>query len=765
MTTAQAHTLLDAALAYAATGWHVFPAYAPTENGCSCRHPDCDDIGKHPRTQHGLSDATTDEAQIRKWWTMWPQANIAIRTGAVSGLVVLDVDFRKGGAESLTDLEQSYHPLPETVLDLTGNGQHYFFAHPGQYVKTGTEDFAPGLDIRGDGGYVIAAPSLHANGKRYTWEILHEPDETPLAPLPEWLLALCQEQTQRAAPSAGEPIPKGQRNDTLFRLGCGFRARGCTEAVIVAALLEMNATQCQPPLPEEDIRKIAASCAKFAPGTTRTDPQHRRNGSPPPQATDGAQDATEEDYPYSDAYNALCLVRTHGQDMRYCAPWKSWLTWTGTHWQRDTIDLVLRWQRQTVKALGAQVATLDDDAAKKLMGHIKSSLNTSRLKAAVDQAHSWEGMTIAHEALDADVWLLNCANGTLDLRTGTLRPHLQSDLLTKCLTIPYDPAATCPTWEAFLWRIMGGSQGKDSPDMRAGELENRRVADARAVALIAFLRRAIGYSLTGSTREQCLFILHGPTKTGKSTFLATLRALLGPYGQQADMESFMHKEKQEVRNDLADLAGSRFVCALEGQEGRRLAENLIKQLTGGTDMVKARFLFQEHFTFKPQFKVFLGSNHKPVIKDTDSAIWERVRLVPFTVQIPKEERDKTLDERLQAELSGILNWALHGCLTWQQLGELQEPEAVVDATATYRSEMDNVARFIEERCLLSPHVRVKAGDLYAAYKKWCEESGEHAITLTAMGKRLDDKGIEKKPSGGSIWRLGIGLVQPTEDAP
>jgi putative DNA primase/helicase len=299
---------------------------------------------------------------------------------------------------------------------------------------------------------------------------------------------------------------------------------------------------------------------------------------------------------------------------------------------------------------------------------------------------------------------------------------------------------------------------RHSRDSGIGELENRRNADEHARTLIGFLQRAIGYTLTGSTREQCIFILWGITKTGKSTFLATLRRLLGPYGQQADMESFMHKDRQEVRNDLADLAGSRFVCALESQEGRRLAENLIKQLTGGVDMIKARFLFQEHFTYKPQFKVFLGTNHKPVIKDTDAAIWERIRLVPFAVQIPPEERDKTLDDRLQAELPGILAWAVRGCMEWQQKGELGEPKAVVQATATYRSEMDAVGRFLTERCLIEPNVRVKAGVLYGHYKQWCEEMGEHTESLTKLGTMLDERGFAKRPLGGVVWRLGIAVI-------
>ena len=472
-------------------------------------------------------------------------------------------------------------------------------------------------------------------------------------------------------------------------------------------------------------------------------------------------DLDAEEYLHSDASNALELIRTYRHHIRYCTPWKAWLIWSGTHWQRDTTGTLMRWQRQTVKALSAQVPALADEEAKKLLTHIKSSLNTSRLEAAVRQAQSWEGISIDSAGLDADPWRLNCANGTLDLRTGLLRRHHQADMLTKCLAIPYSPEAACPTWDAFLRRIMGHSQGDDDPDTMSGaEMENRQQADERARTLMAFLQRAIGYSLTGSTREQCLFILHGPTKTGKSTFLATMRALLGPYGQQADMESFMHKDRAEVRNDLADLAGARFVCALEGQEGKRLAENLIKQMTGGTDLMKARFLYEEHFTFKPQFKIFLGTNHKPGIRDTDNAIWERIRLVPFIVQIPPEQRDKGLEEKLLTELPGILAWAVRGCLAWQQRGNLGEPAAVLEATAGYRNEMDDVGRFLAEVCLLGHEAyKTKASVLLTAYHQWC---GQQTLTGKAFAQHLHDKGYESKRSGSGNFWLRIGLPAPEE---
>jgi len=486
-------------------------------------------------------------------------------------------------------------------------------------------------------------------------------------------------------------------------------------------------------------------------------PTYHRNGPGP--------DTKEPALPWSDYTNTVALIRDYGANVRYCYPWKSWLVWTGTHWQRDTSGTVMQYAKATIKGLARQVETLPDDAATKLLAHIKASLSTAALEAMVRSARDEPGIPVQPEELDTDFWLLNCTNGTVDLRTGALRPHTQTDLLTKCLPLAYDPDAICPMWDAFLWRIMGGTRCQDdTEELWSGELENRSRADTRAQALIDFLRRALGYSLTGSTREQCLFILHGPTKTGKSTFLATLRALLGPYGMQADMRSFMHKDREEVRNDLADLAGSRMVCALESQEGQRLAEGLIKQLTGGVDQIKARFLFQEYFSFRPQFKVFLGTNHKPKI-GTDDAIWERIRLIPFIVQIPKHERDKTLDEQLQTELPGILAWAVRGCLEWQGLKELQEPMAVIEATSTYHAEMDTIARFLEECCIPgSPDIaKVKATALASAYQGWCKRVSETPLSNNAFIADLEQRGYTRaRGTANQYYWHGLGLVDTSD---
>lgn len=282
-------SLLDAALGYAARGWHVFPCHTPTAAGCSCRQSPCSNVGKHPRTQHGLNDATTDEATIQRWWRQWRNANVAIRTGAVSGLVVLDTDSYKGGDESRSELERAYQALPETVQQLTGGGGlQDFFAHPGTHVSNGVEILGAGLDIRGDGGYVIAPPSLHASGRRYAWELSHHPEELALAPMPRWLLALCQATPRRDTVSAGEPIAQGKRNHTLFQIGCSLRARGLSEAAILGALAVINTTQCQPPLTDIEVAQLASSCARYAPGTVQAAHPRARTGTdtPPPEFVD-----------------------------------------------------------------------------------------------------------------------------------------------------------------------------------------------------------------------------------------------------------------------------------------------------------------------------------------------------------------------------------------------------------------------------------------------------------------------------------------------
>jgi putative DNA primase/helicase len=320
------------------------------------------------------------------------------------------------------------------------------------------------------------------------------------------------------------------------------------------------------------------------------------------------------------------------------------------------------------------------------------------------------------DEFDADDWLLNLENGVLNLRTFEFMPHNPNLKLTKSAPVTYDPNADCPKWKAFLQRIFNNNE-----------------------RLIRFVQRAVGYSLTGSTREQCLFFLYGTGANGKSTFLEVIRALLGDYAVTAEFSTFVADRKSSVRNDIARLHSARLVTAIEVGEGKRFAEELIKTLTGG-DTVAARFLYREFFEFKPRFKVWLAANYKPEIRGTDYAIWRRIRLIPFTVTIPPEEQIPNLAEQLKEELSGILNWALEGLRDWLANG-LQPPPEVTEATEAYRAEMDIVGLFVQDACVTDPKAVTPSKTLYEAFREWCAENGYEPFGQTAFGRRLAAKGF------------------------
>jgi putative DNA primase/helicase len=354
-------------------------------------------------------------------------------------------------------------------------------------------------------------------------------------------------------------------------------------------------------------------------------------------------------------------------------------------------------------------------------------------------ARSESGIPVTVDQLDRNPWLLNVNNGVLDLRTGDLRSHRRQDLMTRFAPVRYDPEATCPTWLAFLDRIMNGNQN-----------------------LIQFLQRAIGYTLTGSARERVLFMLHGGGANGKSTLLETISTLLGDYAKSTRAETLLVKTYDGgIPNDLAALKGARFVSTSETEDGKRLAEALVKALTGG-DTISARFLRGEFFTFRATFKLWLATNHKPTIRGSDNAIWDRIKLIPFEIRIPDEEQDKELPAKLQLEQPGILAWAIRGCLDWQRLHGLGEPLEVRVATANYRQDMDVVATFIEDCCVAANGAQVPAKQLYDAYRSWCEQSGERPVTQKTFGLRLQEKGFRpgRARSNGEQFRtwIGVGLA-------
>lgn len=436
----------------------------------------------------------------------------------------------------------------------------------------------------------------------------------------------------------------------------------------------------------------------------------------------------------TDLGNAQRLVARHGPVLRYSYEWQRWLPYDGTRWAPDCTGELQRRAKETALSIYGEAAACEDTARRKeLAAHAPRSEAEGRLAAMLSLAQSEPGIPVLVKDLDPDPMLLNVLNGTLDLRTGSLRPHDPADLITKLAPVEFQPNATCPGFHRFLDRVL--------PDP----------------ALRAFLQHAVGYSLTGLTTEQVLLFLYGLGSNGKTTLLELFHCLLGDYAVKADASSLLVRRNESPRNDLAALVGARLVTASEANEGARLDEAMVKALTGG-DRITVRKLYADYFTFTPTFKIVLAANHKPTITSTGLAIWRRIRLLPFTVTIPEAERDPRLLDTLQQELPGILTWAVEGCVAWQREG-LQAPPAVCTATEGYRSEMDLLAPFLEERCEVGNGFAVAVGDLYAAYVLWAERNGErHPLGKKAVGLRLAEHGFEGRKDGqGRRWWDGLKL--------
>lgn len=445
-----------------------------------------------------------------------------------------------------------------------------------------------------------------------------------------------------------------------------------------------------------------------------------------------------EDINRTDVGAARALVALHGRDLRHVHG-QGWRAWNGTAWPQDKTGEVMARAKATAEAmLHAAVEISDKPTREASVKWALKCFSESRLGAMVNLAASEPGIAITLDRLDRDPMVFNVQNGTIDLRTGELLPHRRSDMITRTAPVAFDPAATCPTFDAFLMR----------------NLDGRR-------AVIGFVQRMAGYALTGDTRERKLFMVHGPTAGGKTTFSNALRDTFGDYAVQAPSDALLARRRDEHPTAIASMEGARLVCACEVDEGRRLAEGLVKQITG-RDRVSSRRMREDYREFSPSFKIIIACNHLPVIRGTDSAIWARVDLIPFTVSIPPEEQDKTLPDKLRAELPGILRWALAGCLAWQKDG-LQEPRDVTDATDSYRASMDVIRTFIESECVEADGASVGKGALYKAYSEWCKSTGEESLSQKLFNARLQERKVKDGRTGRLRFWSGIGLAEDRDE--
>ena len=415
----------------------------------------------------------------------------------------------------------------------------------------------------------------------------------------------------------------------------------------------------------------------------------------------------------TDLGNSDWMVELHGADIRYCHPWSKWLVWDARRWRVDDTGAIVVRAKETVRRLLAESAKIEDDAQRKAqIKHVMLSESSGRLRAMISLAES--SVPIQPDELDCDPFLINCRNGTLDLRTGELREHSREDKLTKLCDLNYRRDAVCPKWMRFLERVVPEPSDRD------------------------YLQRAVGLSLTGDVSEHVLLFLYGKGRNGKSTFLGTIYNVVGTdYAFKAAEGLISAKNRGEAHpTERADLFGRRMIICSETSEGQRLAEAAVKDLTGG-DKISARRMREDFWNFDPTHKLWLAGNHKPKIRGRDPAIWSRVKLIPFTVSIPPAEQNKKLKDELKKEYEGILAWAVEGCMMWQEHG-LIESQSVADATAEYRDEQDALGVFLDEKCEVGERFRCSGSSLYEAYQEWCAASGEHTRTRNEFYVLLDD---------------------------
>jgi putative DNA primase/helicase len=703
--------ILAEALAHAQQGWHLLAMHTPLPNGrCSCNRASCTHIGKHPRYHQelltqGVKSATNDHDLIQQWWTLWPDANLGLATGP-SGLVVIDIDPR--------------HGLNTVTAHTGGGGLHLFYRQlPGMQITCSGKNLPHGIDVKARGGIITLPPSLHVSRQRYCWKETHSPAERDVLSVPESLLGLLTVELTKlqatksslpaAHPSEQNMIPSGERNDHLASLAGVMRRRGMAEEAIVSALQIENQYRCNPPLPEEEVRQIAASIARYPPAVR----SHNR----------------------TDVGNAKRLVELHGSHIRYCYSWRRWLVWDKRRWCVDTTGQIFRFAKDTVRSIYQEAEEIEDEGVRKEMAKWALLSESDRhIRSMISQAESEHSIPITPDQLDSDPWLLNCLNGTVNLRTGELHSHSPNLYISMLAPVKFDLDASAPQWMKFINRILGEDE-----------------------EMITFLQRAIGYSLTGMTGERVMFLLWGGGGNGKTVLLEVIRSLLGEYAMRTPVETLMARRSSAIPNDVARLKGARFVTASESEGEQRLAEAQVKDLTGG-DTIAARFLHQEWFEFRPEFKLWIATNHIPVIKGTDDGIWDRVRLIPFTMRIPQKERDQQLVQKLRDELSGILAWAVKGCLDWQQHG-LGLPTVVAQATQTYRAEMDEIGQFLADCCIQKLDVRVSVADLYSGYQQWCINNGRDRIRKHIFGMLLREKNFDQSKSGATRYWLGL-VIKP-----
>ena len=607
---------LAAALAYAKRGWRVFPLHGIRDGACTCGNRECSSPGKHPiagLAPRGFKDATTDSAAIRTWWRRYPDANVGIATGEDSGIVVIDVDPRNGGTDSLAAVVRK-HGEPETVTASTGGGgTHHYFKHPGRHIKCGSNVFGSGLDIKGDGGYVVAPPSSHVSGRRYWWSEGCGPSDCPLAAMPKWAREKKVKKARRgkrreAEDGADGPITEGERNNRLTSIAGWLRRQGLDKKAILAALRAINRSTCKPPLDGGELRTIAASAAKLPVGERKWGDPHFLAG--------------------------LVLetrFRRDGQlTLRYYIG--TWWIWEGDHYrhihEHELRATVTRTVREGLDARG-----VERKVTRNLVSDVLQAMAGNCLLRDTLRLPSWIGSGKRPGAGD----LLAMENGLLDLeaavagRSRRLSKQIPAWFSLTHWPYEYKPLAMCHKWNQFLKEVL--------PDKAARDL----------------LQEFFGYCLTFDTSYHKFLVLVGEGANGKSVVTDVATRMIGP-----DNVTHVELERFGDRFALFPTVGKLANIVSEIGRHKDVAENILKAVVSG-DMIRVEAKNHPPTQARPTVRLIFATNELPRFADQSRGIWRRLVILPFDVTIPVDRQDPKLARKIcDRELSGIFNWALRG---------------------------------------------------------------------------------------------------------
>lgn len=689
--------------------------------------------GKKPVYSGWQERATNDFDKIKLDIEANPGCGLAIPTGVANGFDVWDIDGEEGASE-LRQWFEDGHEIPTTPVVQTGSGGlHFYFKHePG--LRNTAKQMRPGWDTRGDGGYVVAPPSLHpSTGRPYLWY-----DFAAGAPIDfaggvfaarpvEWPAELLElYHTGRRSRSddiaAGGPIKLGHQEDTLTSIAGTMRAKGMAANEIEAALLEIARKRCDPPMPDVHAIRIAQSISKYDPGN--------------PLIT---EETTDRGWGRRLSYYA-------GHRAAWVAEANAWGVWDGQRWvmgvPKSTTGIQRVWDGLT-NTLMADAHALPDGSQeeKERRLHLKEYAAKGRfsktMQLGIEQAKRF--MSRSREDFDVNPWLFNVSNGTIDLRTGKLMDHGAGDLVTKLSPVVYDQRARSTKWENFI------------NDITEGDKE-----------LARYIQKAVGYTMSGSNTEQLLMIVYGRGGTGKSTFISILSHLFGEYAETTSRGVFGSSKDTggKANPGFAKLVGSRMVIGMEINDEEKMDEALVKTMTGN-ETVSTRHLYANEFSFKPQFTIWFTANDMPEVTASDS-MFRRIRAIPIDKVIPPEKRNRHLVDEItsdSAEMSGILNWCIEGCLAWQKEG-LGVTEKVEATTAQYKRDMNPVAAWIEENCEIDPDAYIIKNTAWQSYYGWYRFQGYGNTSTRDFSKHLRMLGYDSgklKKIDGEVVRIIEGL--------